>query len=202
VLEWLEMLPISEWVATSDWGYPILLSIHTMGLAIVVGILVMLDARVLGAAKSIPLGVFERLVPLAWAGFFLNLVSGVLLFMSMAPRLAINWPFLSKLAAIILAGLVSWLLWKSLRRDACGRPLAMLIGVQSTAVMSSEDGILENAKSDDGVLGDVQQGDNILAVSSSSKRLAIASLFFWFLAILFGRLIAYVLDAMMLAGDF
>jgi hypothetical protein len=202
VLEWLEMLPISEWVATSDWGYPILLSVHTMGLAIVVGILVMLDARVLGAAKSIPMGVFERLIPLAWAGFVLNLVSGVLLFMSMAPRLAINWPFLSKLAAIILAGLVSWLLWKSLRRDAGGRSLAGLVGAQPTTVMLSDDGMLEDAQSADVILDDVQLDDNILAVSSSTKRLAIASLFFWFLAILFGRLIAYVLDAMMLAGDF
>ncbi len=192
MLEWLEMLPISEWVATSDWGYPILLSIHTMGLAIVVGILVMLDARILGAAKSIPLGVFERLVPLAWAGFFLNLVSGVLLFMSMAPRLAVNWPFLSKLAAIILAGLVSWLLWKSLRRDAGGRPLAGLVGALST----------ESVASDEGVLEDLQPNDGALVVSSNTKWLAVVSLFLWFLAILFGRLIAYVLDAMMLAGDF
>ncbi len=192
MLEWLEMLPISEWVATSDWGYPILLSIHTMGLAIVVGILVMLDARILGAAKSIPLGVFERLMPLAWAGFFLNLVSGVLLFMSMAPRLAVNWPFLSKLAAIILAGLVSWLLWKSLRRDAGGRPLAGLVGALST----------ESVASDEGVLEDLQPNDGALVVSSNTKWLAVVSLFLWFLAILFGRLIAYVLDAMMLAGDF
>jgi hypothetical protein len=192
VLEWLEMLPISEWVATSDWGYPILLSIHTMGLAIVVGILVMLDARILGAAKSIPLGVFERLVPLAWAGFFLNLVSGVLLFMSMAPRLAVNWPFLSKLAAIILAGLVSWLLWKSLRRDAGGRPLAGLVGALSTESVASDEGILEDLQPDDGTI----------VVSSNTKWLAVVSLLLWFLAILFGRLIAYVLDAMMLAGDF
>jgi hypothetical protein len=192
VLEWLEMLPISEWVATSDWGYPILLSIHTMGLAIVVGILVMLDARILGAAKSIPLSVFERLVPLAWAGFFLNLVSGVLLFMSMAPRLAVNWPFLSKLAAIILAGLVSWLLWKSLRRDAGGRPLAGLVGALSTESVASDEGILEDLQPDDGTI----------VVSSNTKWLAVVSLLLWFLAILFGRLIAYVLDAMMLAGDF
>jgi hypothetical protein len=192
VLEWLELLPISEWVATSDWGYPLLLSIHTMGLAIVVGILVMLDARVLGAAKSIPLGVFERLVPLAWAGFFLNLVSGVLLFMSMAPRLAVNWPFLSKLAAIIFAGLVSWLLWKSLRRDAGGRPPAGLVGALSTKSVAADDGIVEDLQPDDGTL----------LVSRGTKWLAIASLFLWFLAILFGRLIAYVLDAMMLAGDF
>lgn len=192
MLEWLEMLPISEWVATSDWGYPILLSIHTMGLAIVVGILVMLDARILGAAKTIPLGVFERLVPLAWAGFFLNLVSGVLLFMSMAPRLAVNWPFLSKLAAIILAGLVSWLLWKRLRRDAGGRPLAGLVGALSTESVASDEGILEDLQPDDGTL----------VVSSNTKWLAVVSLFLWFLAILFGRLIAYVLDAMMLAGDF
>lgn len=181
MLKWLEALPISVWIATSDLGYPLLLSVHSMGMAIVVGIMVMLDVRVLGSARSIPIGVFERLVPLAWGGFALNLVSGVLLFMSMAPRLAVNWPFLAKLATIVVAGLISWLLWKSLDRDAGGRSLDQLAGLSDTG----EAGTAE-----------------VLSVSPRSRSLAILSMVAWALAILFGRLIAYVLDALMLSGEF
>jgi hypothetical protein len=181
MLEWLEALPISEWIATSDMGYPLLLSVHSMGMAIVVGIMVMLDVRLLGSAKAIPIGVFERLVPVAWGGFALNLVSGVLLFMSLAPKLAINWPFLCKLATIIIAGLISWLLWKSVRRDAGGRALDELVGVSRPGEAST----LE-----------------LLSVSPRTRSLAILSITAWALAILFGRLIAYVLDALMLSGEF
>jgi hypothetical protein len=181
MLKWLETLPISEWIATSDLGYPLLLSVHSMGMAIVVGIMVMLDVRLLGSAKAIPIGMFERLVPLAWGGFALNLVSGVLLFMSMAPRLAINWPFLCKLATILVAGLISWLLWKSIRRDADGRSLDGLVGVSASGEA---------------------EGAEVLSVSPRTRSLAILSIAAWALAILFGRLIAYVLDALMLSGDF
>ncbi len=181
MLEWLEALPISEWIATSDMGYPLLLSVHSMGMAIVVGIMVMLDVRLLGSAKVIPIGMFERLVPLAWGGFTLNVVSGVLLFMSMAPRLAINWPFLSKLATILVAGLISWLLWKSIRQDAGGRPLDEMVGVASVGEAAREE---------------------LLAVSKRTRCLALLSIAAWALAILFGRLIAYVLDALLLSGEF
>lgn len=182
MLDRIAALPISEWIATSEWSYPLLLSVHTMGLAIVVGIMVMLDLRLLGAARGLPLSTFERLVPLAWAGFLLNLVSGVLLFMSLAPRLATNWPFLSKMGAILLAGAISWLLWRSARAD-------MAAADTNAPALDSNGGAI--AYPLDGV-----------QFSPRTRTLAILSLLTWFAAILFGRLIAYVLDAAMLAGDF
>lgn len=175
----LETLPISEWIAYSSWGYPLLLSAHSVGMAVVVGIMVMLDLRVLGVARTLPISTFERLVPIAWAGFVVNLISGVLLFMSLASRIITNWPFLSKLGAIVIAAFISWLLWRSLRRDI-------------------------DAQADDGVTS-AGAGAGVVSparFSSQTRMLAISSLAAWAAAILFGRLIAYVLDAAMLAGDF
>lgn len=164
-LEWLEALPPSEWVATSEVGYPLMLSIHSIGMSAVVGILLMLDARVLGFAPGIPIAAFRKYMPYAWIGFFLNLVSGVLLFNATAHRLLENWPFLSKMGCICLAGLVSWRLWANLKAEG------LSASPDSTAV-----------------------------VSNASKMLAVSSIVLWVLAIMFGRLIAYIMDYMILNG--
>jgi hypothetical protein len=166
MLDWLQNTPVSEWVATSDLGYPILLAIHSMGMGIVVGILVMLDLRVLGFAKGIPVAAFRTLMPLAWIGFAVNLVSGTLLFMSLATHMISNWPFLSKMASICVAGVVSWALWRNLQAEGWATA-----GAATSA-----------------------------APSQPARTLAIVSMVLWAAAILFGRMIAYVLDAAMLAG--
>lgn len=169
MLSWLESLPISELIATSDLGYPLLLSIHSMGMAIVVGLLLILDFRVLGYARMIPFGVLERLMTLAWFGFALNLLSGTLLFMSTATRLSENWAFLLKMLCVIVGGFVSWALWRNLTAQGASQGMAAF-----------------------------DSGD--LAASSSAKTLAIISIGIWVGAIIFGRLIAYVMDAAILKG--
>ena len=117
-LESLQALPLSAWVAESDWGYPLLLSLHALGMATVVGLLLVLGCRVLGLAPAIPVTALRRFMPYAWAGFALNLASGVLLFASNAVRLATNWPFLVKLLAIVCGAIASWRLWRELGSTA------------------------------------------------------------------------------------
>jgi hypothetical protein len=165
ILDWLEDLPLSQWVAQSEVGYPMLLSIHSIGMAAVAGLMLVLDLRVLGVAKAIPISAFRRFMPIAWAGFGLNLISGVLLFNATAVRLMKNWPFLSKMACICAAGAVTWLLWRALKRQG------------------------------------LDQGDGAtIAVAGSTKAIASLSILLWLLAILFGRLIAYIMDYMILNG--
>lgn len=121
LLTWLAGLPVSVWVAESDFGYPLLLSFHSMGMAIVVGLLLVLDLRVFGYATGIPISALSRLMPLAWAGFGINLISGSLLFASSATRLVGNWAFLAKMACVVLGGLTTFWLWHEIRRDNTAR---------------------------------------------------------------------------------
>jgi hypothetical protein len=114
-LSWLEHLAFSQWILTDLWAHPMLLSMHTIGMAFVVGIVLMLDLRVLGFAPGLSLGLFERLLGLAWAGFGLNLVSGILLFMAYATTLILNWTFDLKLGLILAGGISVWSLWRTLR---------------------------------------------------------------------------------------
>jgi hypothetical protein len=127
VLTWLEGLRVSVWVAESDWGYPLLLSAHSMGMAIVVGLLIVLDLRVFGFAAGIPIAALERLMPLAWGGFGINLLSGSLLFASNATRLAGNWAFLVKMACIVLGGLTTFWLWREVRGENTVRAKALAL---------------------------------------------------------------------------
>ena len=81
---WLENTPIALWVSLSLYAYPLLLSLHIVGLATVVGIFSMRDLRLLGLFPELQATSFVPLGKLAAAGFTLNAISGFLLFTSQA----------------------------------------------------------------------------------------------------------------------
>ena len=104
---WLETTPIAQWVALSLWAYPALLSLHIVGLAIVVGIFSMRDLRLLGITKGIEPAVFISLGKLAWIGFMINALSGTLLFTSQATIFITSIPFLAKISFISVSMLLA-----------------------------------------------------------------------------------------------
>jgi hypothetical protein len=121
---WVEGLPVSQAILSSIWLHPWLLAGHSVGMGIVVGIIFMLDLRILGSLRAIPLEIFSRLVALGWAGFALNFVTGLLMLMAYAHTLATNWTFQLKMVCIVLGGVTLWLLPPALARDdAPGAPI-------------------------------------------------------------------------------
>jgi hypothetical protein len=112
-LTWLEATGLGVWVRESYFGYPLVLAAHSIGMAIVVGVVLILCIRVLGYARLVPMSAFETLFNVAWVGFIINAVSGVLLFCGNASHLAVNWAFLLKIALIIAGGVSLWILWKT-----------------------------------------------------------------------------------------
>lgn len=117
LLAWLEQTEFSTWLRESDWGYPIVLCFHAIGMALVVGVSIMFCARVLGYAKEFPLAAFDRLFTIAWYGFALNAMSGTLLLIGEPRRLAVTPAFLIKMGLIVLAGLSLWILSKTLENS-------------------------------------------------------------------------------------
>jgi len=106
--EFLESIQYSEfglWVAGGDtiFAYPTILALHTLGLGIVVGMSAIIDCRVLGVARSVPLAELERLFKVMWWGFALNATTGVVLFIAAAADKAYQEIFYVKLAFIVLA---------------------------------------------------------------------------------------------------
>ena len=116
-LAWMESSPLSIWVRESNFGYYILLNAHAIGMALVVGVVLMLDLRLLGFARSVPLKVFDRLLAVGWIGFAVNFASGAILFAAQGQRYMQNTPFLIKIGLILLGGFTMWLLGRMMRQS-------------------------------------------------------------------------------------
>src|SRR4026207_1391078 len=150
----LQNSAFTDWFLGSDsiWTYPTVLTLHTIGMAILVGASFVINLRILQVAGAIPL---QRLTPLyrvAGIGFAVNLLSGLVLFVTEAADRVIDPVFYVKLLSIVVAlsfGIV-------VKRSAIGR-------------------------------ADIQH-----VAPAGSRVLAAASLALWIVAIVSGRLMAYL----------
>lgn len=106
VCEWLERTPVGILVRESPWGFPILVAIHILGLAVSVGTVVWFDLRLLGVSmrRSPVSAVYRQLMPWAFGGFVVMFVSGGLLLSGFAAAAYGNVYFRAKSAALLLAG--------------------------------------------------------------------------------------------------
>jgi hypothetical protein len=92
---------VREW--PSVFGFPTILFLHTLGLAMVAGTSIAIDLWILrGAAASAPLNLLG-LTRTMWAGFGINLVSGLALLLAYPAKALTNWVFYLKMA-LVLAG--------------------------------------------------------------------------------------------------
>ena len=106
---WLERTLLSvEWVARfmrTEWGWPIVESVHFIGLTLLFGAIAAWDLRLLGMAKRVPIAAFHRLVPFAVLGFAINALSGSMFLMTEPDQYLYNPAFHFKLLFMALAGL-------------------------------------------------------------------------------------------------
>jgi hypothetical protein len=117
-LEWLQSTWVGQLVAESLWGYPLFETIHSIGMAMMIGSLGLINLRVLGFKPDLPLLGTRELLPLAWLGFTLNAISGSLLFTSDAVYFWDKYTFRIKLVLIILGGINAALLGRRVFQDA------------------------------------------------------------------------------------
>jgi hypothetical protein len=112
-------LPGIPWIASHPIAYPALEVLHIVGIALLLGNLVLLELRVWGVAAELPIRPLARLaVRLSLGGFGLIALSGLLMFASQPNELINNRTFLIKMGLIQLAGLNA--VWFH-GRDSLGR---------------------------------------------------------------------------------
>jgi hypothetical protein len=102
----LEHSGFGRGVMESVWAFPALETAHVIGLAIVIGSILLLDIILLGVVR-VPGGrdaVAKSTLPWTWAGFALALATGAAMFSSAATRYAANPLFLAKIVLLVLAG--------------------------------------------------------------------------------------------------
>lgn len=130
----IEGSALATWTreSTSIWAYPTILTLHTFGLAIVVGANLVVDLTLLGLGR-IPRQSLRQLFPILWWAFALNFVTGVLLFMADATTKAGQWVFYVKLVLIAIALVIAQSESTRLGRDGAAGTLRALAVVSLVA---------------------------------------------------------------------
>ena len=113
MLSFLDQSAFSQWLLGSNsiWAYPTVLTLHTFGMMVLVGAALMVDLRLLGFGRAIPLGSMSNLFRVMWGAFWLNLVTGTMLFIADATKRATQPLFLLKLA-LVAAGIITMVMIK------------------------------------------------------------------------------------------
>ena len=119
-LNWLEQMPLAVLIARSAWLFPAIEAVHVIALTLTIGMVLILDLRLLGLASvAWPHHVLRReVLPWAWGGFAVAALSGSLMFVSQATAYAANGAFRIKIALILLAGINVLVFETILVRDA------------------------------------------------------------------------------------
>ena len=128
---------VAAFLRSSVYVYPVVNALHILGLALLVGTIAALDARVLGFARTVSLKDAARLLlPVTVGGLVLAVLAGMALFVVKPQEYAANPVFLVKLGLIVLA--VANAIWLRLRTDWAvalgGGPVAA--GVKLSAALS------------------------------------------------------------------
>ena len=104
----------------SVWAFPTVLTLHTIGLAILVGASWLLDLRLLGINRDTPLSAYRWVFPAIAFGLILNLVTGVFLFIKNASTWGTAFPFGVKMLLVVVSVLLLLPIRKYVNRTDAG----------------------------------------------------------------------------------
>ena len=95
---------VEDLVSLQSWAWPAAETLHFVGMILVFGVALAINLRMLGVMKSVPYPAFHRLLPLGILGFVLNVITGMVFFVS-SPNLYVGNPgFTMKIALILISG--------------------------------------------------------------------------------------------------
>src|SRR4051812_31234611 len=102
----LEASAVGSFVASSEWAFPTLESIHVIAIVTVIGTVAVMDLRLLGiTSREHALTHMSRdTLPYTWGAFVIALLTGSLLFASKATAYMANPYFIAKMIFLVLAG--------------------------------------------------------------------------------------------------
>ena len=111
--------PVATLMQTA-WAWPIVESLHFIGLCLLVGAIGSFDLRLLGVARRVPIAAMHRLIPWGIAGFALNVSTGLLFVLTEPDQYIYNVSFHLKLLFLTIGGTNAGLYYLTSYRQAFG----------------------------------------------------------------------------------
>lgn len=101
---WFDAIGVGPWARGSGDVYPVANTLHLLGLVMLVGGIAIIDLRIAGLWRAVPVGPLARaLTPVASAGLAIMVASGAILFAADGAALATSATFRTKLVLIAVA---------------------------------------------------------------------------------------------------
>jgi len=134
----IEETGLSIWIRESDsvFSFWFILSVHAIGMGLLVGASVLIGLRILGLAPDLPLAPLKRFYRFIWVGFWVQVVSGILLLIGYPTKSLTNPVFYVKLTLIGLAMASMQMLWNRVFADSSLSEAAMMAKGRVFAVSS------------------------------------------------------------------
>ena len=96
---------IRIYVMNNSWVWPTCETLHFIGLSLLFTVVLIVDLRLLGMAKKCSFAGLYQLLPLGMLGFGINLVTGMIFFISTPEQYVKNVSFHWKIAFLLIAGI-------------------------------------------------------------------------------------------------
>lgn len=102
ILDWSYSVGLFDFM-NSRWGWPVMESLHFIGLSLLIGAVGLFDLRMMGFFKGISLAALHRLVPFGVAGFAINAATGAMFFLAAPAQYLHNPAFQMKALCMAIA---------------------------------------------------------------------------------------------------
>lgn len=94
----------SEAMTFSKWWWTFMMAAHFLGLILIVGTVGLLDIRIMGFLKQLPIAPLHRLLPWGLAGLGINIVTGLLAFAGRPENYIFSAALWLKILSLLLLG--------------------------------------------------------------------------------------------------
>ena len=118
MLEWLENTQLSAWVRTELWGWPLVLTVHVLGTALVIGFIFIVSLRLLGLFALLHYTSLNRLFPVIWVALGIQFLSGFVLWMTKPTQYVADGAFVLKFALVVAGVILTLSLYRIVMREA------------------------------------------------------------------------------------
>ena len=119
MLESLENSAYAQWMlGESLFGWPLMLTVHAFGTAVVIGFIFISDLRLIGFFRAIPYTSLNKLFPVMWIAVVFQALSGFSLWMTKPTKYVTDGAFVAKFSFVILGIVVIGIFQHTFKREA------------------------------------------------------------------------------------